>query len=106
MNKKISILKDLKIQLSRIPEAELQNLYLFGSQARNSESVDSDFDILILLKYKHDWKTKGKILDACYDIDLKYDILIDPHILAVEELNSLRGRQPIFINAISNGIKV
>jgi len=79
---------------------------LFGSQAKNIETDDSDYDILILMKSKKDWKTKDKVIDICYDIDLKHDILIDPHILAEEELTSIRGKQPIFINAMLNGIRV
>ncbi len=46
------------------------------------------------------------MIDICYDIDLKHDILIDPHILTQDELTSIRGKQPIFINAMINGIKV
>jgi len=106
MSKKIIILQDLKNQLSNYFGNDLINIYLFGSQAKNIETDDSDYDILILMKSKKDWKTKDKVIDICYDIDLKHDILIDPHILAEEELTSIRGKQPIFINAMLNGIRV
>jgi len=43
-------------------------------------------------------------MDLCYDIDLKYDIVIDVHILSTNELESLRGKQPIFINALRTGL--
>jgi len=39
----------------------------------------------------------------CYEIDLKYGIITDTHILSEEELGSLRGKQPIFMNALTNG---
>jgi len=106
MSTKIIILQDLKNQLSNYFGNDLINIYLFGSQAKNIETDDSDYDILILMKSKKDWKTKDKVIDICYDIDLKHDILIDPHILAEEELTSIRGKQPIFINAMLNGIRV
>ncbi|OFX36966.1 MAG: hypothetical protein A2X08_16910 [Bacteroidetes bacterium GWA2_32_17] len=106
MSKKNIILQDLKNQLSNYFGNDLINIYLFGSQAKNTETDDSDYDILILMKSKKDWKTKDKVIDICYDIDLKHDILIDPHILAEEELTSIRGKQPIFINAMLNGIRV
>ena len=43
---------------------------------------------------------KNTILDICYDIDLKYDIIIDAHLLSTQELESKRGKQPIFVNAL------
>jgi uncharacterized protein len=106
MSEKIIILKDLKNDLNKYFGNELINIFLFGSQAKNTENSESDYDILILLKTKKDWKTKEKIFDICYDIDLKHNILIDPHILAEEELLTSRGKQPIFVNAMQNGIKV
>lgn len=38
------------------------------------------------------------------DVDIAYDILIDVHLLSMDELNTKRGRQPIFVNALKNGI--
>lgn len=105
MNKKKLILQDLKARLTNHFGKDLINIFLFGSQAKNTEATDSDYDILILLKTKKDWRTKDEVIDICYDIDLKHDILIDPHILAEEELNTIRGKQPIFINAMLNGIR-
>ena len=105
MNKKKLILQDLKALLTNQFGKDLINIYLFGSQAKNTETPDSDYDILILLKTRKDWRVKDQVIDICYDIDLKHDIIIDPHILAEEELTTLRGKQPIFINAMLNGIR-
>jgi len=41
-----------------------------------------------------------------YSIDLKYNITTDIHLLAESELGSLRGKQPIFVNAINTGIRI
>lgn len=106
MSKKLIILQDLKNELTNYFGNDLVNIYLFGSQATNTENADSDYDILILIKTKKDWRTKDRVIDICYEIDLKHDILIDPHILAEEELTSIRGKQPVFINAMLNGIRV
>jgi predicted nucleotidyltransferase len=106
MNKKNIILLDLKYQLTNYFGNDLVRIYLFGSQANNTETTDSDYDILILLKTKKDWRIKEKVFDICYEIDLKHEILIDPHILSEEELTTIRGKQPIFVNAMLNGISV
>ncbi len=77
---------------------------LFGSQAKGKARSDSDYDILILLDRDYSGKDENKIPDICYEIDLKYNIIIDAHLLSLKELTSIRGKQPIFVNAINLGI--
>lgn len=105
INKQI-ILRALKTKLEEAYSDSIVSVILFGSQANNSAREDSDYDILILLKKEYSSKDETNILDLCYDIDLEYNILIDAHILSIQELNSLRGKQPIFVNAIKNGIYI
>jgi len=82
----------------------VNDIVLFGSQQKGNATPWSDYDILIILNIDYDWKTEREISDACYTIDLKYGILSDTHILAVSELDTLRGQQPVFVNALKNGI--
>ena len=100
---KIKILIDLKRSLFERFNEDLKDVVLFGSQLTDNHSKDSDYDILIIIKKRTNWKLEREISDICYDIDLKYGILTDTHVLSESELNSPRGKQPIFINAISNG---
>jgi uncharacterized protein len=102
-SKKIKIVKDLKTRLSSQLADNLKDVILFGSQLTENYSEDSDYDILIIVKEKADWKLERMISDICYEIDLKYGILTDTHILAENEVNSPRGKQPIFYNAINEG---
>ncbi len=99
-----SILRALKKKLEDVYSDSIVSVILFGSQATNTAREDSDYDILILLKNEYSSKDETNILDICYDIDLEYNILIDAHILSIEELSTLRGKQPIFVNALKNGI--
>ena len=98
------ILTDLKHRLKEQYTDSLRNVVLFGSQANNKSHEFSDYDILILLNQDYNRNDENKILDICYDIDLKYNIIIDAHLLSIKELDSKRGRQPIFVNALKNGI--
>jgi len=103
INKK-TILNDLKYRLeSRLPN-NLRYVVLFGSQVTGKAHNDSDYDIIIVLKQKVDWNVERDISDICYDIDLKYNIITDTHIISEYELSTLRGKQPIFVNALSNGL--
>jgi predicted nucleotidyltransferase len=101
---KIIILQDLKKLLQKKYAKAIHQVILFGSQAKGTATENSDYDILILLNNEYSQQDENTILDLCYDIDLKYNILIDAHLLSVKELSGLRGKQPIFTNAINSGI--
>ena len=101
---KKKILEDLNILLKSRFADDLKDIVLFGSQVNGQSHDDSDFDILIILKKKADWKIEREISDLCYEVDLKYNIVTDTHVIGEPELNTLRGKQPIFVNAIANGL--
>lgn len=98
------ILADLKRHLLNNYGRSVKNIVLFGSQARGDSKDYSDYDILIILDKDYSSKDENRILDLCYDIDLKYNILIDVHLISEVELNSVRGRQSVFVNALKSGI--
>jgi len=104
MADKYQILNAMKTTLSEKLGDNLKDIILFGSQAYGNATADSDYDFLVILKEKPDWKLKDKISEYCYEIDLKYEVFTDVHILGLEEMNTIRGRQPIFQTAILKGI--
>lgn len=91
------------LQKSRFADS-LVNVVLFGSRVNGGSHNDSDFDILIILTKKADWKIEREISDLCYEVDLKYNIITDTHVISEPELNTLRGKQPIFVNALAKGL--
>ncbi len=104
MENNSEIINDLKSHLIRNYGSDIKDVILFGSRAKGVSKEYSDYDILIVLNNDYSGKDENKILDLCYDIDLKYNILLDIHLLSNSELSSIRGKQPIFINAIQSGI--
>jgi len=101
---KRKILEDLNFLLKSRFADDLKDIVLFGSQINGRSHNDSDFDILIILTKKADWKIEREISDLCYEVDLKYNIITDTHVIGEPELNTLRGKQPIFVNAIAKGL--
>jgi uncharacterized protein len=101
---KNKILAELKGHLVQNYGNSVQDVILFGSQARGDSKEYSDYDVLIVLNKEYSGLDENKILDLCYDIDLKYNILLDVHLISTLELNSIRGRQPVFFNAIKSGL--
>lgn len=104
-------MSDNQIILASLKEHLIQNygqsvveVILFGSRTHGNPDKSSDYDVLIVLDHNYTGKDENKILDLCYDIDLKYDILLDVHLISKNEIDSVRGRQPIFINALKSGL--
>ncbi len=98
------IVKKLKHHLVQHFGNSVKDVILFGSQADGNANDYSDYDVLIILNKSYSGKEENKILDLCFDINLKFDIILDVHILSESEINSTRGRQAVFSKAIKSGI--
>jgi predicted nucleotidyltransferase len=99
------VLKDLKdLLLERFGPTVIDRIILFGSRITGAARDYSDYDILIILKTDYDWRKKDEILDVCFDICLKYDILIDAKVISTDELNGIRGKQPFILDALQSGL--
>lgn len=83
---------------------DLKDVILFGSSVSGGTRSDSDYDVLVVLRNKATWEIERAVSDLCYDLELKYGIMIDTHVIGVEELSTLRGKQPVFVNALSDGL--
>ncbi len=105
MINKLQILQALKLLLVQHFGDKIKEVILFGSQAKGTANKFSDYDVLVILTGDYDWKLRDQITDIMYDLELKYDILFDKHLISVCEINnSLRGAEPIYVNAIKNGV--
>jgi uncharacterized protein len=105
MGNTLRILKELKQYLVAGFGDDIVEVILFGSQANNKATADSDFDILVLVAGDYNWQKRDRIMDKAFDIGLKYQVLFDIHILSLNEKeNSLRGKEPVYVNAMERGI--
>lgn len=99
------LLKTVKNLLQQRFGNIIRDVILFGSQAMGTAREDSDYDVLIVLNREYDWKFRDQVIDAIYDLELQYDILIDTFLISTHELHhTLRGAQPVFTNALKYGV--
>ena len=104
MEDKLIILRDLKGYLQNRYDDSVKDIILFGSQLYGNPNENSDFDVLIILDKGYSSRDEKRIYDLCYDIDLKYNIVIDVHLISKQELNTLRGKQPIYVKILKTGL--
>lgn len=99
-----AIVKELKSLLTGNLGEDIVDVVLYGSQLKGNAHPDSDIDVIIVLKSHSGWKNRRKINDLCYEIDLKYDVFIDTQVISLNELyTGLRGKHPLFVNALKEG---
>ncbi len=75
ISKDEAIRNEIRQLITRIePDSEV---YLFGSRARGTHKRNSDWDLLILLDGKVDWKRQEKVIDELFDIELERRIVFN-----------------------------
>jgi predicted nucleotidyltransferase len=96
-----TILSELKTTLTETFPDLIIKVLLFGSRATGTWNDDSDFDVLVVIRGKPGWRLQNEIINACYAIDLKFDIVTDVKVIAESDLDTPKGRQPYIRQAIA-----
>ncbi len=65
----------------------ITQIILFGSKARGDDDEESDIDLLLLTDRKIAWKERKAIIDALFEIELSYDVVLSPLIVPDQEWN-------------------
>lgn len=67
---------------------DYRGVYFYGSRARGEERSGSDYDMVFLFEHKPDWREKQRARDIIYAKELEYEIVIDSHFYAREEIEN------------------
>lgn len=101
----LSIIKDLKLTLTKDFGENIHSVILFGSRAEGSANITSDYDIIVILRKDYDWKFEKKLSKTIYQFEMDTGIFADFHLISVDQMNNtLKGKDPLFVNAIRNGV--
>jgi predicted nucleotidyltransferase len=104
MNKKIQkVSADLKKDISA--RYELLDFKVFGSTVRDDHRPESDIDIFVLLPHV-ERNTEEELFNIAYDLELKYDCLIDLIVFGKDELDSVLSKTPLYRQVVEEGIAV
>lgn len=87
-NSKVNILiEELKNVIVRTYSGFL-GIYFFGSRNNNTWTEDSDVDIMLAFDRELSWEEKRKLKSDIYDVELKYDYLIDAKIYKQSDIDT------------------
>lgn len=105
MMKKKFFLKELKALLTAHFGEDIKDVILFGSRVTGKAYKDSDYDVLIILNSDYDMEYQDRITAVLYEMELEYDIFIDTKIISATELRrTIKGRHPLYVDALQEGI--
>jgi len=93
----------VKQKFQAIFQDDLITLVLFGSQARGDANLESDIDILVVLKEKNNRdKKREAILDFIFDVSLEFGVLVS--CVYVSQAQFEQEKSPLLLNIRREGI--
>lgn len=97
------IVSELKENISN--KYKLHEIRLFGSTARGDRTLGSDIDVFVCLK-KVDREIEEDLFDTAYELELKYDCVIDLFVFDENIHQGVNAQLPIYQNILKEGISV
>ena len=97
------IVTELKTKIS--DKYSLHKIKIFGSTARGDRRADSDIDVFVHLS-RVDRRIEEDLFDMAYDLELKYDCLIDIIVFDDVALKGPLAAVPIYHEVLSEGMEV
>lgn len=99
------IIAQTRLGLKKIYGEQLEQVILFGSQARGDARADSDIDLLIVLKNPFDYSTESdRISFLIADLCLEYNVLISCAFATSEQFQ--HRNSGFFRNVRAEGVAV
>lgn len=98
-----NIVNELKTNVTaKYPLIEMR---IFGSTARGDRTAESDIDVFIHLPIVNR-EVEEDLFDMAFDLELKYDCLIDVIVLSDENLSVNHAKPMIYKKVMEEGIAV
>lgn len=100
------LLEEFKRRVEQRFPGEIVRLVLFGSKARGDASVESDFDVLVVIR-SEDWKLGDEIRDIGYELEIAHGVVLSIQVMGQHQYEKLKGRGSTFVaNVEQEGLAV
>lgn len=104
MEKKLEIVREFKDALINEAKIKVKDVILFGSQAKNTATEDSDYDVLVVINEPETMEVRNRVFDQAFDINMKYDIFLDFFIATNNEVLTINNKTPLIDDAVNEGV--
>lgn len=81
----------------------ISDIIIYGSRITKGR-MDSDLDLIIITSKKIDWKKQRKIKNDIYEIGIESDVVFDPKVFCIYELNQKYKFHPFFKSVEKTGV--
>ena len=90
------ILQEFKRRVEQRFPGELVRLVVFGSKARGDASVESDIDVLTVVR-SEDWKLGDEIRDIGYELEIVHGVVLSIQVMGQRQYQELKARGSTFV---------
>ena len=91
--------EEFRRQIVKLLGRRLVAMKLFGSKARGDAGRDSDIDVLVIVDERVP-EICDRIIDAAFDLDLKYGVYISPRVVAERVLADPVWKTTLFLQQV------
>lgn len=82
----------------------VERVILFGSKSRGDSSEYSDIDLLLITSQPLHWKEEKAIVEALFDVGMKFDVIFSPLFVSLEEWERGMFREfPVYREIMEEG---
>jgi predicted nucleotidyltransferase len=93
------ILQEFKRRVEQRFPGELVRVVLFGSKARGDASVESDIDVLTVVR-SEDWKLGDEIRDIGYELEIAHGVVLSIQVMGQRQYQELKARGSTFLEQV------
>ncbi|OFW19664.1 MAG: hypothetical protein A3H97_18765 [Acidobacteria bacterium RIFCSPLOWO2_02_FULL_65_29] len=106
-NRRAALAEFVKRLREALP-ANLQDVRLFGSEARGEATPESDIDVLVVVQPDLERvRLEDRIIDLAFDVNLDFGVYISPRVVTPGILNDpVWGETPFLKNVAQESIRL
>ena len=102
------ILKSISDTYHEVYGDRVVKVLLYGSYARGENTDDSDIDIVAIVNddRKDIQESLKSVWDVSSELELKYDVILSPTAIPLEEFEAYKDDLPYYHNIITEGVEI